>query len=81
MADLSIWNRWLSPVEIRTISEQKRPVDQIQGFPYYFYERTFDLICALNIIMAMSNADMKRSIDSFKNLQDVNKVALKSLEL
>ncbi|CAF4857689.1 unnamed protein product [Rotaria sp. Silwood1] len=52
-----------------------------QGFPYYFYERTFDLICALNIIMAMSNADMKRSIDSFKNLQDVNKVALKSLEL
>ncbi|CAF4768639.1 unnamed protein product, partial [Rotaria sp. Silwood2] len=23
-----------------------------RGFPYYFYERTFDLICALNIIMA-----------------------------
>jgi hypothetical protein len=30
MADLSIWNRWLSPLEIRTISEQKRPIDQIQ---------------------------------------------------
>ncbi len=29
IADLSIWNRWLSPVEIRTISEQKRPIDQI----------------------------------------------------
>ncbi|CAF4633581.1 unnamed protein product, partial [Rotaria sp. Silwood2] len=52
-----------------------------QKFPYYFYERTFDLVCALNIIMAMSNADIERSIDSFKNLQDVNEVALKSLQL
>lgn len=30
MADLSIWNRWLSPLEIRTISEQKRSIDQIK---------------------------------------------------
>ncbi|CAF4671752.1 unnamed protein product, partial [Rotaria sp. Silwood2] len=52
-----------------------------QGFPYYFYERTFDLICALNIIMAISNADITRNIDSFKNLQYVNKVVLKSLQL
>ncbi|CAF3827458.1 unnamed protein product [Rotaria sp. Silwood1] len=52
-----------------------------QEFPYYFYERTFDLICALNIIMAMSNADIERSIDSFNSLQDVNEVVLKSLQL
>ncbi|CAF1542217.1 unnamed protein product, partial [Rotaria sp. Silwood1] len=52
-----------------------------QGFPYYFYERTFDLICALNIIMAMSNADIKRTIDSFIYLQDVNELVLKSLQL
>ncbi|CAF3888501.1 unnamed protein product [Rotaria sp. Silwood1] len=32
-----------------------------RGFPYYFSERTFDLICALNIIMAMSNVDIERS--------------------
>ncbi|CAF1417808.1 unnamed protein product, partial [Rotaria sp. Silwood1] len=31
-----------------------------RGFPYYFYERTFDLICVLNIIMAMSNVDIER---------------------
>ncbi|CAF5171528.1 unnamed protein product, partial [Rotaria sp. Silwood1] len=52
-----------------------------QDFPYYFYERTFDLICALNIIMAMSNVDIKRSIDSFIYLQDVNELVLKSLQL
>ncbi|CAF1511636.1 unnamed protein product [Rotaria sp. Silwood1] len=56
-------------------------IDNKGGFPYYFYERTFDLICALNIIMAISNADIKRSIDSFKNLQDVNEVVLKSWQL
>ncbi|CAF4005588.1 unnamed protein product [Rotaria sordida] len=52
-----------------------------QDFPYYFYERTFDLICTLNIIMAMSNADINRSINSFIYLQDVNEVVFKSLEL
>ncbi|CAF3662463.1 unnamed protein product [Rotaria sp. Silwood1] len=31
--------------------------------------------------MAISNADIKRSIDSFKNLQDVNEVVLKSWQL
>ncbi|UJR17148.1 hypothetical protein I4U23_004044 [Adineta vaga] len=34
MADLSIWSRWLTPVEIRTISEQKKPIDQIQVGTY-----------------------------------------------
>ncbi|CAF3856002.1 unnamed protein product, partial [Rotaria sp. Silwood1] len=52
-----------------------------QGFPYYFYERTFDLICALNIIMAMSNVHVKQTIDSFIYLKDVNELVLKSLQL
>ncbi|CAF1566707.1 unnamed protein product, partial [Rotaria sp. Silwood1] len=31
---------------------------------YYCYEPTFDLISALNIIMTVTNADIKRKIDS-----------------
>ncbi|CAF0989516.1 unnamed protein product [Rotaria sordida] len=34
MADLSIWGRWLTPLEIRTIYAQKRPIDQIQVGSY-----------------------------------------------
>ncbi|CAF4127087.1 unnamed protein product, partial [Rotaria sordida] len=52
-----------------------------QMFPYYFYEPTFDLISALNIIMMMSNADIKRSIDSLKKSQDVKELVSKSLQL
>ncbi|CAF1551310.1 unnamed protein product, partial [Rotaria sp. Silwood1] len=52
-----------------------------RGFPYYFYEPAFDLICALNVIMAMSNADIKRSINAIRILQDVNEIVLKSSQL
>ncbi|CAF3369654.1 unnamed protein product [Rotaria socialis] len=49
--------------------------------PYYFYELEFDLICALNIIMSMVNADIKRSIDAIRILQDVKERVLKSSQL
>ncbi|CAM4968178.1 unnamed protein product [Rotaria socialis] len=50
-------------------------------FPYYFYETAFDLICALHIIMAMNNADIKRSINAIHILQDVKERVLKSSQL
>ena len=50
-------------------------------FPYYFYEPTFDLICALNIIMVMSNADIERKIESIARIQDQKEIISKSLKL
>ncbi|CAM4743378.1 unnamed protein product [Rotaria magnacalcarata] len=49
--------------------------------PYYFYEPEFNLICALNIIMSMANADVKRSINAIRILKDVNERVLKSSQL
>ncbi|CAF3709993.1 unnamed protein product [Rotaria socialis] len=48
---------------------------------YYFYERTFDLICAINIIMAISNRDIDRRISSINKSHDENEIVLKSLQL
>ncbi|CAF5095499.1 unnamed protein product [Rotaria sp. Silwood1] len=49
--------------------------------PYYEYERIFDLNCALNVIMSMSNADMKQKIYSIEILTDIQEKQLKILEL
>jgi hypothetical protein len=49
--------------------------------PYYEYERTFDLQCALNIIMSMANDDIKDEIYSIEILQNIHKKQLKILRL
>ncbi|CAM4784273.1 unnamed protein product [Rotaria magnacalcarata] len=49
--------------------------------PYYEYERTFDLQCALNIIISMCNYDIKEKIYSIEILPDIHKKQSKILEL
>ncbi|CAF5079692.1 unnamed protein product, partial [Rotaria sp. Silwood1] len=48
---------------------------------YYCYEPTFDLISALNIIMTVTNADIKRKIDSIDILEDKEEIVSQSLQL
>ncbi|CAF1343677.1 unnamed protein product [Rotaria sp. Silwood1] len=51
-----------------------RDSNHIKGFPCYFYERTFDLICALNIIMVMNvNEVVLKSLQLWKDTQRTNK--------
>ncbi|CAF3744255.1 unnamed protein product [Rotaria socialis] len=49
--------------------------------PYYAYERTFDLKCALNVIMVMSNCEIRVKMDSINALPEVKQKVLSSLEL
>ncbi|CAF1325381.1 unnamed protein product, partial [Rotaria sp. Silwood1] len=48
--------------------------------PYYEYEQTFDLQCALNIIISMNNIDIKEKIYSIEILTDIHKRQLKILQ-
>jgi serine/threonine protein kinase len=47
--------------------------------PYYEYERTFDLQCALNITISMIDDDIKHKVHSIEILLDVHKKQLKIL--
>ncbi|CAF1497635.1 unnamed protein product, partial [Rotaria sordida] len=49
--------------------------------PYYEYERSFDLTCALNIIMSMTNIDIKQKISSIEILPNIEEKQLKILQL
>ncbi|CAF1543492.1 unnamed protein product [Rotaria sp. Silwood1] len=49
--------------------------------PYYEYEQTFDLQCALSIIISMNNIDIKEKIYSIEILTDIHKRQLKILEV
>ncbi|CAF2835005.1 unnamed protein product [Rotaria sp. Silwood2] len=46
----------------------------------YDYEQTFDLQCALNVIMYMTNSKIKNEINSMKQFLDTKEKALASLE-
>ncbi|CAF3858906.1 unnamed protein product [Rotaria magnacalcarata] len=47
---------------------------------FYEYERTFDLPCAINIIMYMTNNSIKNQLTSFKRLQTIHERIAKSRE-
>ncbi|CAF4984225.1 unnamed protein product [Rotaria sp. Silwood1] len=49
--------------------------------PYYEYERSYDLTCALNIIMSMTNVDIKRKISSIEIIPNIQEKQLKILQL
>ncbi|CAF4619299.1 unnamed protein product, partial [Rotaria sp. Silwood2] len=48
--------------------------------PLYDYEQTFDLQCALNVIMYMTNSKIKNEINSMKQFLYTKEKALASLE-
>ncbi|CAF3294767.1 unnamed protein product, partial [Rotaria sp. Silwood2] len=58
------------------------PFNALPPVPYeYEYERTFDLQCSLNIIMFMTNKEIKSQMISFKRFQYLQEIASKSYQL
>ncbi|CAF2042176.1 unnamed protein product [Rotaria magnacalcarata] len=66
----------LKLLDLLSCTQIRRRVYQV-----YEYERTFDLQCALNVIMSMGNDDIKDKIYSIEILEDLHKKQSKILRL